>query len=59
MLFTILSHRRDVASLGVKHVGVIGFVVMLFNFYPVDLHNETCVTIEHLGGSMSTNHDLP
>ena len=32
-----------------------GSFFMLSNFYYIDLYNETCVSIEHLGGSMSTN----
>jgi hypothetical protein len=31
------------------------FFFMFSNFYPLDLQNETCVTIENLKGSMSTN----
>ena len=34
VLCTILSHRRDVASLGVKHVSVIGFVFHIVQLLP-------------------------
>ena len=49
--------RGDVASLGVKYVGsfLFGLFFMFSNFYPLDLQNGTCVTIENLEGSMSTN----
>ena len=32
-----------------------GLFFMLSNFFPVDLDYENYVSIEHLGGSMSTN----